>query len=86
MFEVFKYVLPRFRIDLHYPKLIYYKTNTFDIKICGQYSYGKHVRGLAFVKVTDSYNNMLPVHQMKEVSVFLRLTFSCSCFIPTVEI
>ncbi|KAG5869783.1 hypothetical protein JTB14_022628 [Gonioctena quinquepunctata] len=66
-FEVSKYTLPRFRINLLHPKLIYRKTESFRVSVCAEYSYGRYVEGLAFVKIFDSFGNMRPIHQLKEM-------------------
>ncbi|XP_050293499.1 murinoglobulin-1-like [Anthonomus grandis grandis] len=55
-FEVAKYNVPRFKIDLKYPKLVYYETDVVNVVVCGRYSYNKPVSGIAFVKISDSVN------------------------------
>ncbi|KAJ8978718.1 hypothetical protein NQ317_015966 [Molorchus minor] len=67
-FQILRYVLPRFQISLFYPRLIYYKTNLLNVTVCGHYSYGRPVRGLAFIKITDSHNIMTPIQKIKEMN------------------
>ncbi|XP_057663617.1 pregnancy zone protein-like isoform X1 [Diorhabda carinulata] len=64
-FEVSKYVLPRFQVQLMYPKRIYYKVDSFPILVCAQYAHRRQVKGLAFIKVTNAYNNMKPINRLK---------------------
>ncbi|XP_074042577.1 alpha-1-inhibitor 3 isoform X2 [Leptinotarsa decemlineata] len=66
-FEVSKYTLPRFKINLVYPQMIYRNTKSINIHVCAQYSYGRNVEGLAFVKIFDSLGHMRPIHVLKEM-------------------
>ncbi|CAH1996552.1 unnamed protein product [Acanthoscelides obtectus] len=66
-FEVLKYTLPRYKIDLVYPKLIYYKADKLKISVCSRYAHGRYVKGLSLIKITDSYGNMPPVHRLQEL-------------------
>nr|CAH7731883.1 unnamed protein product [Callosobruchus chinensis] len=65
-FEVLKYTLPRYKIDLVYPKLIYYKADKLKMSVCSRYAHGRYVKGLSLIKITDSYGNMHPLHRLQE--------------------
>ncbi|KAL3287814.1 hypothetical protein HHI36_002274 [Cryptolaemus montrouzieri] len=67
-FEVSKYVLPRFNINITYPKMIYYDAKYLELKVCSKYSFGKEVKGKAFVKVTDSHGNMKPLYEIHQMT------------------
>ncbi|CAG9766185.1 unnamed protein product [Ceutorhynchus assimilis] len=66
-FEVAKYNVPRFKIDLKYPKSIYYKTKSINILVCGKYSNNKPVAGIAFIKISHSFSNMKSINELKEM-------------------
>lgn len=66
-FEVAKYVVPRFKIDLIHPKSVFYKTNSINITVCAKYSYNKPVAGTAFVKIHDSVNHMKVLNILQEM-------------------
>nr|CAH7731884.1 unnamed protein product [Callosobruchus chinensis] len=66
-FEVLKYTLPRYKIDLVYPKLIYYKADKLKMSVCSRYAHGRYVKGLSLIKITDSYGNMHPLHRLQEL-------------------
>lgn len=70
-FEVVKYNVPRFKIEIKYPKIIYYKAESMNIFVCGRYSYNKPVAGIAFIKISDSLNSIKSVNKFKEVRMFL---------------
>ncbi|XP_075072197.1 alpha-2-macroglobulin-like protein 1 [Mixophyes fleayi] len=44
-FTVEKYVLPKFEVILQFPKYVMFNCESFTIKICGRYTYGKPVQG-----------------------------------------
>ncbi|XP_028141182.1 pregnancy zone protein-like isoform X1 [Diabrotica virgifera virgifera] len=64
-FEVSKYTLPRFKVNLRSPEKIYHETESFSIYVCGQYSYGQAVKGLAFIKITHSHGSFKPINRLK---------------------
>ncbi|RZC36886.1 pregnancy zone protein-like, partial [Asbolus verrucosus] len=67
-FEVNKYVLPRFKIHIIHPKIIYYKIPSTTIKVCAKYSHGGVVKGTAFIRLTDSYHNMKTIQNLKKMT------------------
>ncbi|CAG9820997.1 unnamed protein product [Phaedon cochleariae] len=78
-FEVSKYTLPRYKIYLFHPEMIYYKEPSFIVNVCAEYSYGKKVEGLAFIKIFDSHGKLHPIHKLKEMQN------GCSEFLITNE-
>ncbi|KAM3913949.1 alpha-2-macroglobulin-like [Leptodactylus fuscus] len=44
-FSVEEYVLPKFEVTLHMPKVIVITDERFTLKVCGRYTYGKPVQG-----------------------------------------
>ncbi|KAM3913948.1 alpha-2-macroglobulin-like [Leptodactylus fuscus] len=44
-FSVEEYVLPKFEVTLHMPKVIVITDERFTLKVCGRYTYGKPVKG-----------------------------------------
>lgn len=44
-----KYILPRFQSILTGPDRIYNGSETTSYTICGKYSYGRHVKGVALL-------------------------------------
>lgn len=67
-FEVAKYTIPRFTIELSHPKVLYFQAEALKISVCGKYSHNKPVAGLAFVKISSSMDNFDEVHKLSEVS------------------
>lgn len=67
-FEVNKYVLPRFNIDISHPKVIYYASRYLELKVCSKYNFDQEVKGKAFVKVTDTGGNMKPLYEIHQMT------------------
>ncbi|XP_075697341.1 uncharacterized protein LOC142662932 [Rhinoderma darwinii] len=44
-FSVEEYVLPKFEVTLHLPKVIVTTDERFTLQVCGRYTYGKPVKG-----------------------------------------
>jgi hypothetical protein len=68
IFEVNKYVLPRFKVSIVHPKIIYHKDSFVTMKVCAKYSYGGVVKGSAFIRLTDSYHNMKTIQSLKKMT------------------
>ncbi|XP_076257908.1 alpha-1-macroglobulin-like isoform X1 [Rhynchophorus ferrugineus] len=65
--EVAKYIVPKFKIDLTYPKSVYHQSDSLTISACAKYSFNKPVAGIAFVKIYDSISHMKPVNKLQEM-------------------
>ncbi|KAI4492500.1 hypothetical protein M0804_002291 [Polistes exclamans] len=52
VFEVKKYVLPRFQVQIKSPRYILADAENVTWNICAKYSYGKPVKGTLFLKLT----------------------------------
>ncbi|XP_037060065.1 alpha-2-macroglobulin-like protein 1 [Peromyscus leucopus] len=50
-FSVEEYVLPRFKVEVLEPKQLSTTEESFFVRICGRYTYGKPVRGVALLSV-----------------------------------
>ncbi|KAM5262732.1 pregnancy zone protein-like [Ctenodactylus gundi] len=50
-FEVKKYVLPKFEVQVKMPKIIGLQDEEFEVSACGLYTYGKPVPGLVTINV-----------------------------------
>ncbi|XP_073541262.1 alpha-2-macroglobulin-like [Phyllobates terribilis] len=44
-FTVEEYVLPKFEVDLEFPKYVMFNSDQFPVQVCGKYTYGKPVQG-----------------------------------------
>ncbi|KAM3848321.1 alpha-2-macroglobulin-like [Vipera latastei] len=55
LFDVEEYVLPKFNVLVTAPKQISVLDTTFEIKVCGRYTYGKPVPGLVKMTVCRCY-------------------------------
>ncbi|NXP42511.1 A2ML1 protein, partial [Leiothrix lutea] len=44
-FSVEEYVLPKFEVTIDLPRALWEKDETFSVRICGRYTYGKPVQG-----------------------------------------
>ncbi|XP_044745841.1 pregnancy zone protein-like [Coccinella septempunctata] len=66
-FEVSKYVLPRFNINISHPKVIYYSSRYLELKVCSKYNFEQEVKGKAFVKVTDTGGIMKPLYEIHQM-------------------
>ncbi|KRT84546.1 hypothetical protein AMK59_737, partial [Oryctes borbonicus] len=55
-FVVQKYVLPRFQASINGPQRIYTESASVIYTVCGKYSYGKNVKGVALLKATYFYH------------------------------
>lgn len=56
-FEVDKYVLPKFSVDIETTKNVYYK-DPVKITVSSKYTYGKPVKGQALIKVASKYGQL----------------------------
>lgn len=67
-FEVNKYVLPRFKVEIIRPAIIYYADNeTISINVCAKYSHGGNVKGTAFLRLSDTESYVKPFEALKKV-------------------
>ncbi|XP_044265167.1 alpha-2-macroglobulin-like isoform X2 [Tribolium madens] len=67
VFEVAKYVLPRFKVQIIHPKTIYIGSRV-TIKVCGRYSYGEMVKGSAFLRLSSIFPNFRTFQSLKKMS------------------
>lgn len=74
-FEVSKYVLPRFKVFITHPKIIYYDVSSVSMKVCAKYSYGGIVKGTAFIRLRDTFNNFKNIQSIQNVSILLIFFF-----------
>ncbi|XP_077114608.1 alpha-2-macroglobulin-like [Ranitomeya variabilis] len=44
-FTVEEYVLPKFEVDIQFPKYVMFNSKQFPVQVCGKYTYGKPVQG-----------------------------------------
>ncbi|XP_075699316.1 alpha-2-macroglobulin-like [Rhinoderma darwinii] len=44
-FSVEEYVLPKFEVNMQFPKFVVFNSDPFTVEICGKYTYGKPVQG-----------------------------------------
>nr|XP_008195453.1 PREDICTED: pregnancy zone protein [Tribolium castaneum] len=65
-FEVSKYVLPRFKVQILHPKIIYIGSRV-AIKVCGRYSYGEMVKGSAFIRLSSIFPNFKTFQSLKKM-------------------
>lgn len=70
IFEITKYTLPRFKIDLKFPKLIHYQADSVTVSVCGRYSYNRPVPGIAFIKVSHNFGRFEAFNKLNEVSEY----------------
>ncbi|XP_072558119.1 alpha-2-macroglobulin-like [Paramormyrops kingsleyae] len=74
-FKVQDYVLPRFQVDLKVPEEVNVLEKEIEVGVCGKYTYGKPVAGVASLKLCRevySYSedkNATDVCQMEDVQV-----------------
>lgn len=54
-FSVEEYVLPKFEVTLHLPKVVLITDERFTLQVCGRYTYGKPVKGDYKVQVCRKY-------------------------------
>ncbi|XP_040293170.1 alpha-2-macroglobulin-like [Bufo bufo] len=54
-FSVEEYVLPKFEVNLHFPKNVMFNSKQFPVKICGRYTYGKPVHGNYTMSICRKY-------------------------------
>lgn len=53
-FEVKKYVLPRFEVILTGPDSVHNNSDSVSYTVCGKYSYGRNIKGVALLAVTGN--------------------------------
>uniref|UniRef100_A0A8C5WC29 Alpha-2-macroglobulin n=1 Tax=Leptobrachium leishanense TaxID=445787 RepID=A0A8C5WC29_9ANUR len=46
MFSVEEYVLPKFEVTMKLPPVVLVNSESFEVKVCGRYTYGKPMRGV----------------------------------------
>ncbi|KAM3913955.1 alpha-2-macroglobulin-like [Leptodactylus fuscus] len=44
-FSVEEYVLPKFEVNINFPKYVLFSSEQFPVEVCGKYTYGKPVQG-----------------------------------------
>lgn len=66
IFQVNKYVLPRFHVYIIHPKNIYIGSSVV-IKVCGKYSFGEIVKGTAFIRLSSIFPNIKTIQLLKKV-------------------
>ncbi|XP_075207729.1 alpha-2-macroglobulin-like [Anomaloglossus baeobatrachus] len=54
-FSVEEYVLPKFEVDIHFPKYVLFNSDQFPVQVCGKYTYGKPVQGNFTASVCREY-------------------------------
>ncbi|KAK9737508.1 Macroglobulin domain MG3 [Popillia japonica] len=52
-FQVEEYVLPRFKVNIVAPEFVYENAAITTFSVCAKYSYGKNVKGTAFLKINS---------------------------------
>ncbi|KRT86645.1 hypothetical protein AMK59_264 [Oryctes borbonicus] len=69
-FEVKKYMLPRFQAAINGPDRIYNGSKSISYSVCGTYSYGKAVKGVALLTAKSRYsyrNEPVTYNQVKNL-------------------
>lgn len=74
-----RYVLPRYKVTLIYPKLIHTSSKNVEIKLCAKYSYGRPVKGNALIKISNPVLLKEPITKYQPVMIFLKLFTALNC-------
>ncbi|XP_068962210.1 alpha-2-macroglobulin [Petaurus breviceps papuanus] len=68
-FKVDEFVLPRFEVQVKVPDKITIMEEEFTVSVCGRYTYGEPVSGLASVSVCRKYSQYYPCYGKESESI-----------------
>ncbi|KFV11567.1 Alpha-2-macroglobulin-like 1, partial [Tauraco erythrolophus] len=86
-FSVEEYVPPKFEVTFEAPHQIYALDQTFPLRVCGRYSYGKGVQGMVHVSLCQGIAPFLPSASKPHLcQEFSNQTDKTGCFFTNVSL
>ncbi|NWQ66227.1 A2ML1 protein, partial [Neopipo cinnamomea] len=86
-FSVKEYVLPKFEVIFEAPNQIYALDTTFPLRVCGRYTHGRSIQGIAHVSLCQKIAPFLPSASKPNLChKFKNQTDEAGCFFTNVSL